>query len=122
MSLKERKFGKVDYVPARGDIVWLKFSPQLGHEQAGYRPALCISPLKYNKIVGLAIFFPITSKTKGYPFEVKLPQNLDIEGVVLSDQIKNLDWQKREARFICKLPSVYLNKVIAKINTLILGS
>lgn len=84
------------YIPARGDIVWLKFSPQLGHEQAGYRPALYVSPVKYNEIVGLAIFCPITLQQKGYPFEVKLPQNLEIEGVILTDQIKSLDWKERQ--------------------------
>ena len=108
-----------NYIPARGDIAWLKFSSQLRHEQAGYRPALCISPVKYNEIVGLAIFCPITSRQKGYPFEVKLPKNLEIEGVILVDQIKSLDWKERKVKYIYPLPENYLNKVLGKINTLI---
>ena len=74
------------YIPDRGDIVWIDFSPQAGHEQAGRRPALVVSPGAYNKKVGLAILCPITSQVKGYPFEVILPAGLPIQGVVLSDQ------------------------------------
>lgn len=73
------------YVPERGDVVWLTFDPQAGHEQAGRRPAVVISPGGYNRRVGLAIFCPVTSQTKGYPFEVQLPPGLEVEGVVLSD-------------------------------------
>lgn len=111
---------KQKYIPVRGDILWLEFSPKMGHEQVGRRPALCISPLKYNKKVGLAIFCPITSKIKGYPFEVKLPDELNINGVVLADQIKNLDWKRRKADFICKLPIEYINIILGKIKILIL--
>ncbi len=73
------------YVPDSGDIVWLSFNPQSGHEQSGRRPALVISPLIYNEKTGLAIFCPITSKVKGYPFEIMIPDNLEINGVILSD-------------------------------------
>ncbi|HTG17989.1 MAG TPA: endoribonuclease MazF, partial [Blastocatellia bacterium] len=83
------------YSPDRGDIVWIDFSPQAGHEQAGRRPALVVSPGAYNKKVGLAILCPITSQVKGYPFEVALPDDLPIQGVVLSDQAKSLDWRAR---------------------------
>ncbi len=112
--VKEKK-----YIPEKGDIVWLKFSPQVGHEQAGQRPALCVSPLSDNKKVGLGVFCPITSQIKGYPFEVKLPHNIKVNGVVLSDQIKSLDWESREASFICKLPEGSLAKVMGKIKSLL---
>lgn len=75
-------------VPDRGDIVWLRFNPQAGHEQSGPRPALVVSPIAYNRKVGLALFCPITSQVKGYPFEVVLPAGLRATGAVLSDQLK----------------------------------
>ena len=108
-----------NYVPDRGDIVWLNFSPQAGHEQGRSRPALCISPIEYNEKVGLAIFCPITSNQKGYPFEVPLPLALPINGVILADHIKNLDWKARNLRFICKLQEDIFIEVIAKALTLI---
>lgn len=107
------------YVPASGDIVWLSFNPQSGHEQSGRRPALVISPLLYNEKTGLAIFCPITSKVKGYPFEVMIPDNLEINGVILSDQIKSLDWKARKAEFICKLPKLALAETQNKLSTLL---
>lgn len=108
-----------NYIPSRGDIIWLDFQPQAGKEQAGQRPALVVSHEKYNKIVGLGIFCPITSKVKGYPFEVLLPEDCLIEGVVLSDQVKSLDWKKRNAKFICKVDPLLLEKVTDLINKLI---
>lgn len=107
------------YVPARGDLVWLQFSPQAGHEQSGRRPALVISPRDYNKKVGLALFCPITSKVKGYPFEVELPEGLEIHGAVLSDQIKSLDWRSRYAERLGVLPENIMKEVLARILTLI---
>ena len=94
-----------NYIPDRGDIVWLNFNPQAGHEQRGKRPALILSPKLYNVKTSLCICLPITSKVKGYPFEVALPSKLEIEGVILSDQIKNLDFTVREVSFICKAPN-----------------
>lgn len=73
------------YIPARGDVVWLTFNPQAGHEQAGRRPALVLSPSSYNRKVGLAIFCPITSQVKGYPFEVAIPAGSKLGGVILAD-------------------------------------
>lgn len=108
-----------DYIPARGDIVWLEFSPQKGHEQAGRRPALCISPLEYNKKVGLAIFCPITSQKKGYPFEVQLPSTTAVTGVILADHVKSFDWKEREAAYICSLPDKQLKEVLNKLRVLI---
>lgn len=107
------------YIPERGDIVWLQFDPQAGHEQDGRRPALVVSPQPYNAKVGLALMCPVTSKSKGYPFEVVLPANLKVSGVVLADQIKSLDWQARRAEFACKAPVDVLAEVQAKIQVLI---
>ena len=107
------------YIPERGDLVWLQFTPKSGHEQAGKRPALVISPASYNRKVGLSLFCPVTSKRKGYPFEVSLPQDLPIEGVILSDQVKSLDWQYRQATFICKVSKETLTEVVSKIQLLL---
>lgn len=102
------------YIPARGDIVWLQFTPQAGHEQAGHRPAVALSPRSYNQKTGLALFCPVTSQIKGYPFEVKLPDDFPINGVVLCDQVKSLDWFARKARLAGKLPSEIMDEVLAK--------
>jgi mRNA interferase MazF len=107
------------YIPDSGDIVWIMFNPQAGHEQAGHRPALVLSPKAYNGKVGLAILCPITSQTKGYPFEVSIPDGLKINGAILSDQVKSLDWKARQAEFVCKLPSDAFNEVVQKLSTLI---
>ena len=103
------------YVPARGDLVWLEFDPRSGHEQAGRRPALVISHTDYNKKVGLALMCPVTNAVKGYPFEVALPPGLSVTGVVLSDQVKSLDWRARNAARIATIPSVSLDQVVARI-------
>lgn len=110
---------KKDYVPSKGDIVWLDFDPQLGREQSGLRPALIISPISYNKKVGLALICPITSQEKGYPFEVKIPENLKISGVILSDHVKSLDWKARNSKFIDKIPKKFMEDVNAKIYSLL---
>ena len=107
------------YIPNRGDIVWLQFNPRAGHEQAGWRPALVVSPEAYNGKVGLALVCPITSRIKGYPFEVALPPELEISGVILADQVKSFDWQAREARFACKAPVEAITEVLAKIQLLV---
>ena len=116
----ETKFGEtMAYIPDSGDIVWVEFNPQAGHEQAGHRPALVLSPAAYNGKVGLAILCPITSQIKGYPFEVKIPDGLEVSGAILSDQVESLDWKARKAEFACKLPSVTFNEVVQKLSTLI---
>lgn len=107
------------YVPRRGDVVWLTFNPQAGHEQAGRRPAVVLSPLAYNAKVGLALLCPITSAIKGYPFEVNLPLNLPVTGVILADQVKSLDWRAREVEFICALPDAVTREVLQKISLLL---
>ena len=107
------------YIPNQGDIVWLTFNPQAGHEQAGRRPAAVLSPSAYNSKVGLGIFCPITNQIKGYPFEVLIPDGLPISGAILSDQVKCLDWKARQAVFVCKLPEATLDEVLQKLNSLL---
>lgn len=107
------------YIPERGDAVWIQFHPQAGHEQAGHRPALVLSPAAYNGRVGLAILCPITTQVKGYPFEVQIPDGLAATGVVLADQIKNLDWRARKASFFCKLPEETVEEVAQKLSALL---
>jgi mRNA interferase MazF len=106
------------YCPRQGDVVWLEFSPQAGHEQAGHRPALVLSPESYNRKVGLALFCPITTQVKDYPFEVAIPRGLKVSGVVLSDQVKSLDWKARDTRFACEVPAAVLQDVLARLATL----
>ncbi|MFZ5866637.1 MAG: endoribonuclease MazF [Thermodesulfobacteriota bacterium] len=107
------------YVPDRGDVVWITLNPQAGHEQAGRRPAMVLSPAAYNGKVGLAVFCPITNQIKGYPFEVALPAGLPVTGAVLSDQVKSLDWRARRAEFICTLPKATVAQALQKLNTLV---
>ena len=107
------------FIPDRGDVVWLDFDPQTGHEQAGRRPALVVSRIEYNKKVGLALFCPVTSQVKGYPFEVAIPRRMDIHGVVLADQIKSLDWRARNAELIGRLPAAVIQETLDKLSALV---
>ena len=107
------------YVPDRGDVVWLEFNPQAGSEQAGRRPALVISPTSYNRKVGLALVCPITSRVKGYPFEVELPRGLEAEGAILCDQVKSLDWRARRATHLGSVPDSVMREVSARILALV---
>ncbi len=107
------------YTPERGDVVWISFNQQAGHEQAGRRPAVVLSPKVYNQKVGLAIFCPITNQVKGYPFEVVLPKEAGVTGVILSDQVKSLDWRVRQAEFIASLPETVINEALQKLGTLL---
>ena len=109
----------MSYVPERGDAIWINFNPQAGHEQSGRRPAIVLSPQSYNGKVGLCLLCPITNKAKGYPFEVLIPINLAVTGVVLSDQAKSLDWQVRNAEFVAQLPEVVTNEVLKKLKSLL---
>ena len=106
------------YIPRKGDIVFINFNPQKGREQAGKRPAITLSPYEYNKI-GLGVFCPITTKEKGYPFEVKLSETLKTRGVVLSDHIKSLDWTGREIRFIEKADNDLISDVLSNVEILL---
>ena len=111
------KFEK--YIPDACDIVWLNFNPQTGYEQSGRRAAVVISPKIYNEKSKLALFLPITNQEKGYPFEIKIPSGFKVQGVILSDQIKSLDWNRRDAQFACKLPKDVLKKALNKITLLL---
>lgn len=109
----------VRYVPDRGDLVWLTFDPQAGHEQAGRRPALVLSPAIYNRRASLALLCPITNQAKGYPFEVALPDGVSISGVVLADHLKSADWTARRAQFAAKAPPEVVAEVTAKLRPLL---
>jgi mRNA interferase MazF len=107
------------YAPRRGDVVWLTFDPQAGHEQAGRRPAFVVSPESYNRKTGLFVACPVTSRVKGYPFEVPLPTGIAVSGVVLADQIKSLDWKARRAEFATSTDEATVDQVVARILPLI---
>jgi mRNA interferase MazF len=109
------------YVPDRGDAVWISMDPQAGHEQSGRRPALVLSPALYNGKTGLALFCPITSHVKGYPFEVPAPPGSPIRGVLLADQVKSLDWRARKAARICRIPDDVVLQVVKRVNALMGG-
>ena len=108
----------MSYIPSKGDIVWVEFNPQKGHEQKGHRPAVVISPYEYNSKTSLAIVVPITSKIKGYPFEVPI-RGEHIKGVVLADQVKSLDFKARNFSFIEKADSVVLVEILYKLKVLL---
>jgi len=107
------------YIPHRGDVVWIDMHPQAGHEQAGRRPAIVLSPSSYNGKVGLALFCPVTNQIKGYPFEVIIPSGLKITGVILSDQVKSLDWKMRNTDFYEKVPETVILEIFKKLATLL---
>ena len=109
---------KNKYIPKRGDFVWLDFGLAKGHEQKGRRPAITLSPIEYNCKSTLAIFCPITSVSKKYPYEVEIKEDF-VEGFVLVDQMRNLDWSKRNIEFISKLDKINLEKITQKAITLI---
>jgi len=106
------------YVPDQGDLVWLEFNPQAGHEQAGHRPAITLSRIEYNRKTDLAVFCPITSQIKGYPFEVPVAGK-KVQGAVLSDQVKSLDWVARKAKLIEKAEHPILQEVLSKLKIII---
>lgn len=106
-------------VPSRGDAVWVDFNPQAGREQAGRRPAVVLSPAAYNEKVGLAVLCPVTNQIKGYPFEVALPAGLPVGGVILSDQLKSVDWRRRNASVVARLPNETVDEVLRKVGMLL---
>jgi mRNA interferase MazF len=107
------------FTPDRGDLIWIDMHPQAGHEQSGRRPALVLSPAAYNGRTGLAVMCPVTGREKGYPFEVALPGSGDVTGVVLADQVRNLDWQARNATSGGTAPAGVVEEVLGKLGTLI---
>ncbi len=108
-----------NYIPDAGDVVWVDFTPQAGHEQAGRRPAIVLSPRLYNEKAGLAVLCPITSHEKGYPFEVAIPSALAVRGVILADQLKSLDWRHRRVQRFGKLPTSVLDAVRDRVAALL---
>ena len=110
-----------EFVPERGDVVWLEFDPQAGHEQARRRSALVLSPGAYNKRVGLALVCPLTSQVKGYPFEVAVPpaSGSRLVGVILADQIKSLDWRARQAALLARVPESTVSEVVGVLGRLL---
>ena len=108
-----------EFVPDRGDLIWIEFMPHAGHEQSGRRPALVLSPKSYNLHRGLVILCPITSRVGGYDFEVALHSESGISGVVLSDQVKSFDWRARYARHIGTAPPNLVDEVIENIAILL---
>lgn len=111
---------KEQFIPERGDIIWISLSPTRGHEQSGRRPALVLSPAFYNEQNGTAIICPITSKQKGHPFEV-LVKTSKISGVVLSDQIRVVDWKTRKISFVTGAHPSVVNEVVEKVSFLLKG-
>ena len=111
--------GTTDYFPWRGDVVWIDLAPHRGSEQAGHRPTVVVSSSKYNRDTDLAVICPITTRGKGYPFEVPLPIGLAVEGVILADQVRCVAWKEREAEFICQMPPETLKEVLQKIRQLL---
>ncbi len=107
--------------PDRGDVVWIDMHPQAGHEQSGRRPALVLSPANYNARSRLALFCPITSQVKGYSFEVRIPEGLEVSGAILADQVKSLDWAARRVKPLTALPAAVVADVVAKLQALLVG-
>jgi mRNA interferase MazF len=114
-----RSHAKREYAPERGDAVWLTFDPQARHEQSGRRPAIVLSPRAYNSRTGLAIFCPVTNQVKGYPFEVILPEDLEVGGAVLADQVRSLDWRVHHASRICRLSRETMDEILGKLQPLL---
>ena len=108
-----------EYIPELGDLVWIEFSPQAGHEQAGRRPALILTPWEYNRVRGLALMCPITSRARGYPFEVEMDSDCDINGVVMSDQVRSTDWRARYYRYAGKAENHVVSRVLEKLSGLL---
>ena len=108
-----------NYIPQKGDVVWINMHPQAGHEQAGRRPAIVLSPRAYNAKVGLALFCPVTNQIKGYPFEVIIPSGLKVTGAILSDQVKSLDWKIRNTEYYSKVSETVVLEIFKKLSTLL---
>jgi mRNA interferase MazF len=108
------------YIPGRGNIIYLNFDPTIGREQKGTRPAFVLSPRSYNQKSSLALVMPITKHQKGYPFEVLLPDELKTQGVVLTDQIKSIDWRGRNVQFVESVEEELIEEVQAKVRALLL--
>lgn len=109
----------MSFIPERGDVVWINLDPQAGHEQAGVRPVLVLSPASYNGRVGLMVCCPITTQSKGYPFEVLIKNNLKVSGVILANQVKSLDWKARGAKKKGSISNDELTETLNKLKAVI---
>ena len=109
---------RTPFIPDAGDLIWMNFDPQAGREQAGRRPAVVLSPASYNRKSELALVCPVTTKSKGYPFEVPLPEGSPISGVVLADQVKSIDWANRRAERIGQVSPDVLDEILGRIRPL----
>jgi len=109
------------YIPDRGDFVWITLNPVTGHEQAGRRPALVLSPKSYNRKTGLCVLCPATRQQKGYAFEVEVTNSDGTVSVVLSDHLRNVDWRARKVELIHRVPGSVLSDVVARIDALIIS-
>lgn len=109
----------MSFIPDRGDVVWINLDPQAGHEQAGVRPVLVLSPAAYNGRVGLMVCCPITTQSKGYPFEVLIKNNLKVSGVILADQVKSLNWKARGAKKKGRISEDELSETLNKLKAVI---
>lgn len=109
----------MSFIPERGDVVWINLDPQAGHEQAGVRPVLVLSPASYNGRVGLMVCCPITTQSKGYPFEVLIKNNLKVSGVILADQVKSLDWKACGAKKKGSISNDELTETLNKLKAVI---
>ena|SRR5438046_419758 len=107
------------YVPSRGDVMLADLSPTIGHEQSGRRPVLVLTPQRYNRLTGLAVVCPLTNREKGYGFEVPLPHGLKVNGVILADQVKSLDWRHRNIHFLAALPADFVHSVASRVASLL---
>jgi mRNA interferase MazF len=106
------------FVPDAGNLIWLTFDPQAGHEE-GRRPAVVLSPKLYNQRAGLALVCPVTSQIKGYPFEVAVPAGCGVKGVILADHVKSVDWKARQAERIGRVTPFALNEALARLAPLL---
>ena len=111
-----------DYIPKRGDVVWVDFNPTIGHEQAGLRPALVLSAQHYHEVSSLMVVCPITSSSKGYLFEVSIPAGAPVTGVVLADHVRSMDWRRRKTSYIGRMPTDVVNTVRQAVRLLLEGS
>jgi mRNA interferase MazF len=111
--------GKAAYVPDRGDLVWVQFTPQAGHEQAGHRPAVVVSPAAYNRLLGLALVMLVTNRAKGYPFELPIPAGAAASGVILADQLKSIDWRARGVQFKGRLDEGAMRTAVGRVLALV---
>lgn len=109
----------MSHAPNVGDIVIVDFDPQAGHEQAGKRPALVLSPVKFNNVTGFAWLCPVTNQEKGYPFEVKVQGTKKTKGVILTDQLKSLDWSARNLHKVDKVNAECLTEVKSLVSTIL---